>query len=95
MACHPLGRGLGPGAPGVQSLWCQSRSSRPECPVTKGMWWAATGDQAWRWGPGASPAEAPPFIQYFFKSMIWKTTTGSDYNRRCMGCQMVHVHFLF
>ena len=70
VACPPLGRGPGPRAPCVQSLWYQSRSSRPECPVTKGMWWAATRDQAWRWGPGTSPAETPPFIQYFFKSMI-------------------------
>lgn len=52
VACPPLERGSGPGAPGMQSLWCQSRSSRPECPLYKGVWWAATGDQAWRWGPG-------------------------------------------
>lgn len=52
VACPPLERRPGPSAPGVQSLWCQSCSSRPECPLYKGVWWAATGNQAWRWGPG-------------------------------------------
>lgn len=60
------------------------------------------------WGPGLEVGtgfegehqvpplpEAPPFVQCIFKTMIRKATTGSDYNRRHAGYQVVHVHFLF